>query len=289
MTAAALALVVVSAAAHAVWNWLVKASPDKVGFLWWIQIPGILLFFPLVLWVGLWEPIPVEGWLAIVASGVLHLFYTLALGAAYEAGDLSLVYPLARSAPLFVPFWAVLFLRERLTAAGIAGIVLVVLGAYLLGLPRLSLGTALAPLLALRTPGYLWAVLTAFIISLYSVVDKYGVQYVHPIRYMYLMELVQLGLLTLFVVPPRRGRLGELVREAPVTAVATGILRYGSYVLILYAFTFSQVSYVTAVRQVSILMGVGLGSFALKEAAAGPRLVAAVLMLVGILVITVRG
>jgi len=120
-------------------------------------------------------------------------------------------------------------------------------------------------------------------------VDKYGVQHVHPLRYMYLMELVQLGLLTLWVLPPRRARLGGLVREAPAIAVVAGILRYGSYVLILYAFTFSQVSYVTAVRQVSILMGVGLGSLVLKEEAGGSRIVAAALMLAGVLLITVRG
>jgi drug/metabolite transporter (DMT)-like permease len=289
LTAAALGLVLASAASHAVWNWLVKASPDKAGFLWWIQIPAIILYLPLVLVVAPWDPIPAAGWIAIVASAVLHVLYTLTLGKAYEAGDLSLVYPLARSAPLFVPVWAILFLGEHLTAAGISGIVLIVAGAYVLGLRSLSLDAALAPLLALRAPGYLWAALTAFIISVYSVVDKYGVRYVHPLRYMYLMDLLALILLTAIVVPPRRTRLPELMRAAPATAVVTGILRYGSYALILYAFTLSQVSYVTAARQVSILMGVGLGSLVLREEAGAGRLVAAVLMLLGILLITVRG
>jgi len=37
VTVAALVLIFVSAVAHAVWNWLVKASPDKAGFLWWLE------------------------------------------------------------------------------------------------------------------------------------------------------------------------------------------------------------------------------------------------------------
>jgi uncharacterized membrane protein len=289
VTVAALVLVFVSAVAHAVWNWLVKASPDKAGFLWWVQIPGLLFYLPIALFAAPRDPIPLEGWAAIVVSAVLHVFYTLALGAAYEAGDLSLVYPLARSAPLFVPLWAVAFLEERLTLAGASGIVLIVVGAYVLGLRRLDRAAMLAPIVAWRSPGYLWAVLTAFIISLYSIVDKYAVRYVDPLRFMYLMEVGQFAMLTSVVIPPRRARLGALVRTAPWTSIVTGILRYGSYVLVLYAFTLSQVSYVTAVRQVSILVGVGLGSLVLKEHAGAPRMAAAVLMLVGILLIALGG
>lgn len=190
MTPVALLLVLASAAAHAVWNYLVKASPHKVAFLWGIQVPALAVFLPLY-WAGAaGGAIPLEGWLAIVASAVIHTGYTLSLGAAYERGDLSLVYPLARSAPLFVPLWALLFLDERPTAAGGAGILLVVAGAYVIGSRALTPRALLAPIVAIRSRPYQLALLTAFLISLYSVVDKAGVGHVAPLRYMFLMELL---------------------------------------------------------------------------------------------------
>lgn len=289
MTPVALLLVLVSAAAHAVWNYLVKASPHKVAFLWGIQVPALAVFLPLY-WAGTaGGAIPFEGWLAIVASAVIHTGYTLSLGAAYERGDLSLVYPLARSAPLFVPLWALLFLDERPTAAGGAGILLVVAGAYVIGSRALTPRALLAPIVAIRSRPYQLALLTAFLISLYSVVDKVGVGHVAPLRYMFLMELLQVGLLGAAVLPTRRGELRALVEARKGRLLLTGILRYGSYVLILYAYRLSPVSYVTATRQVSILMGVGLGSLVLGEEAGLVRLTAAGLIVGGILLIALRG
>ena len=64
------------------------------------------------------------GWALIWINGFIHVVYTIVLGKAHERGNLSLVYPLARSAPLFVTLWAVLFLKERLTIGSVMGILL---------------------------------------------------------------------------------------------------------------------------------------------------------------------
>ena len=84
---------------HTTWNLLAKRSVDKQAFLWLALVAAMVLFA--VPFVVLRTPIPLAGWLCIAASGALEAVYYLLLGGAYQAGDLSVVYPLSRgSAPL---------------------------------------------------------------------------------------------------------------------------------------------------------------------------------------------
>ena len=65
----------------------------------------------------------------MVATVVIHAVYFSALARAYAAGDLSLVYPVARGLGVaLVPLLAFLFLDERLSPMGALGIALVVAG-----------------------------------------------------------------------------------------------------------------------------------------------------------------
>jgi drug/metabolite transporter (DMT)-like permease len=73
-----------------------------------------------------------------VLSGVLHIFYFVILLRGYRKSDLTVVYPLARgSGPLLSSLVAILFLGEKISAVGVAGIFGVVLGVFLVaGGPR---------------------------------------------------------------------------------------------------------------------------------------------------------
>ena len=113
-----LGLVLGSAFMHVLWNILVKSSRDKLVFMGWGFLFSALFYLPLFLMNLGKSPIPPLGWTLIWISGFIHIVYTITLTKAYDKGDLSLVYPLARSAPLFVTFWAVFFLKERLTMGG---------------------------------------------------------------------------------------------------------------------------------------------------------------------------
>src|SRR5205814_6487485 len=121
----------------------------------------------------------------------LEAVYFILLSRAYQQGDLSLVYPLARgSAPLFVTLFAFAFLGERAMAGGIAGILLVVLGIYVLHLKMLDLPGLYGPLLTLRDRTSQLALLVGLIVASYSVIDKVGVSYVNPLVYICFILLV---------------------------------------------------------------------------------------------------
>ena len=59
--------------------------------------------------------IPGELYIWALVSGLLHGFYILSLSRAYSTEDISYVYPIARSAPVLVPFFAWFFLDENLS------------------------------------------------------------------------------------------------------------------------------------------------------------------------------
>ena len=111
MTGSALGIVLIAAFLHAFWNYLAKKSRNKIAFIWWSILFSVILFLPMFLYYWPAATISSGGWSCIVATGILHAFYFWFMGRAYERGDLSLVYPLARgSGPLFVPILAVLLL-----------------------------------------------------------------------------------------------------------------------------------------------------------------------------------
>jgi drug/metabolite transporter (DMT)-like permease len=288
MSLTALALILGSAGFHAAWNALVKVSRDKQAFLWLIHLPTLVLILPFFL-ASPAHPIPRIGWAMIVASAILHVFYSMSLGAAYSGGDLSLVYPLARSAPVFVPIWAVWWLGERPTALGAGGIALVVAGAYLLGIEPGRTRRAWEPLLALRRRDVQWAWVTALLISLYHITDKVGVATVSPLRFQYLMVAIRFALYSVAILP-WKGRL--LIAEARAqwrSLIAVSLLQFLAYQLVLTAMTMSPVSYVAAVRQTSVLLAVLTGSLVLREGHLWLRMAAGSAITLGVVIIGWRG
>ncbi len=289
MSLAALVLILLSAGFHAVWNALVKVSRDKQAFMWLIQLPTLVVVLPFFLASDA-APIPFIGWAMIVASAIIHILYAMSLGAAYAGGDLSLVYPLARSAPIFVPLWAVWWLGEHPTALGFAGIGLVVVGAYILGIESGRTVRLWEPLLALRRRDVQWAWVTALLISLYHITDKVGVAVVSPLRFQYLMAVIRFVFYSIAIVPWKgRQLLIDEARNQWRSVAAVGLLQFLAYQLVLTAMTMAPVSYVAAVRQVSVLLAVFTGSVMLREGHLGIRLSAAAAITFGVVLIGWKG
>jgi len=288
MNPTALALILISAGFHAVWNALVKTSRDKQAFMWLIHIPSLIVVAPFFL-AAAPDPIPPIGWAMIIASAIIHILYAMSLGAAYSGGDLSLVYPLARSAPVFVPIWAVWWLGEHPTGLGYLGIGLVVVGAYILGIEPGRTTRIWEPLLALRRRDVQWAWTTALLISLYHITDKVGVAHVAPLRFQYLMALSRFILYCGAIIPWKRWRLLDEARLHWKSVVAVSLLQFLAYQLVLTAMTSAQVSYVAAVRQVSVLLAVFTGSVMLREGHLSLRMSAAAAITLGVVLIGWKG
>jgi drug/metabolite transporter (DMT)-like permease len=279
MTAAALALVLVAALAHATWNLILKKAHGGPAFMTLVAMIATVIWAPLAAGAWILQGYRFEWFhlVAILASAAIHTGYFLLLDRGYRFGDLSVVYPLARATgPLLTVVAAILFLGERPGAVGIAGALLVVTGAYLLTGNPLKLFSRDRP----RGAGF--ALLTGLTIAAYTLVDKIAMSrfLIPPIVFDWACLLMRTGMLL-----PMAGSAAALAESWRVDRRAillVAVLSPLAYILVLTALVFTPVSLVAPAREMSILFGAFMGAHFLKERDARRRIIAAGAIVLGI-------
>ena len=288
MTLSNFLLILGSACIHVVAHVALKRTQDRTAFIWWVLLWGSVVFSPVLIF-G-WRTIPPLGWAVMFFSAIFEAGYFAAIAKAYETGDLSVVYPLARgTAPLLTLVWSTLFLRETHRWGGVAGIALIAVGLYVINLPRL--GARLEPFRELNQPGPRWALLAGLCISGYTTIDKFGISLVEPLLYTYLALCMTVGLLTPGTL--RTVGWGGLQIElgySRFNSVVAGFTTLAAYAIVLYAMqNGTPASYAGAVREVSVVLGAAIGIFVLKEKGTAMRLVGALLVAGGVIAIKFLG
>ena len=276
----ALLLVVGAAVCHSAWNLIFKSEPRRLqAFLGALTIatalcaPVALVHSPADLSSGTWA--------LVLLSGALETAYVVALTAAYEVGDLSLVYPIARgTAPLLVVPLAVLLLGERPSPLGLLGIALVVVGIFGAYRPADHQGAGSA------RGAVALAMVTGVMIAGYSLVNKVGVQRAPVPLWAFLVFAVDTVLLALVLVL-RGHELWPRGRTAWGRAAAVGALMLAAYLGVLGAMSLAPVSYVVAGREVSIVITALAGALVLREPQSTRRTAAAAVIFVGLVLLSV--
>ena len=284
MALTALLLVILAAALHTAWNFMMKLVEEKHVFTWWALAVGVLLYLPLLQ--GL--PIPARIWPYALASACVEGAYFMALIHAYDRGDFSLVYPLARgAAPALLAIWATLFLGESQKLAGIVGLAVLLIGLLIVGGSSWWVGRGSA---SVGVGGVGAAFGVALCISIYSVIDGAAVRLMAPAPY---TELV-FGLTAVCITPVVFARYGCRTVVTVWRAHWRGICGVGflmllTYMLVLQAYALARVSYVGALREVSVVFAALAGWRWLKESFGAVRTIGAVLIFLGVLVIALVG
>jgi len=281
-----LLLVLLSAVAHVYWNWQVKRSPDPGAYTWWLQMLGALLYAPFGLAVS-WPPhVPPAGWLCVAGTGLFYGAYYTLMAASYGREDLSSAYPIARGvAPAATVGAGVLIFREHPTPLGWTGVLLICVGVL-----AISATSAASAAGKMRWIGIAAAVGTGLCSAGYSLVDKQGVQLVHPGFYICLTfaagAVVQGGAMAL---SGGWRRLAKEAHRARASILPAAFLDAGGYLLVLTVLRTQPVVYVVPLRSVSVLLSVLAGSRLLGESAGRVRLPAAAVIVAGITAIAVAG
>jgi drug/metabolite transporter (DMT)-like permease len=288
MTLNSLLLILGSACLHVVVHVALKKAQDRAAFVWWMLLWATILYLPILLVFG--GPVPLLGWALLLLSSVFEAGYFIAIAKAYRGGDLSIVYPLARgTAPALLLIWSAAILREPVRIGGVAGILLIAAGLYLINLPRL--GAWGEPLRALGKPGPRWALLAGLSTSLYTAIDKVGIGYVSPLLYTYLAVCVTTLWVTLVTLREVKWEgLRRELRSSRGTTVLAGFLTLAAYAIILITMRMgTPASYAGAVREVSVVLGAAYGVLVLKEGGTYMRILGAALVAGGVAMIALLG
>ena len=288
MPLSALALVVLAGFIHASWNIAAKKADGDVRFVAFTALVLMVFWAPVGVWVG-WQQVPLWGameWALVLASALIHVGYFIVLLRGYKKADLTVVYPLARgSGPLLSSMVAIVFLGEQISALGLAGILGVVGGVFLIaGGPGLW-KAAHDPLQQARVrTGIFYGASTGLFIASYTVIDGYAVKValMSPILVDYVGNLLRLVVL-LPTLLRERPVVAQMWREQRRYALIVGIFSPVSYVLVLYAMQVAPLSHVAPAREVSMLFAALLGGHLLGEKDRGPRILGAALIAMGVM------
>ena len=284
MDSMALILIVFSALMHALWNLLVKQSKDKTIFIWWMFVCSWSMMNVFMATAGYgWPELSPRSLLLACAAAVCFVLYHWFTGRAYREGDLSMTYPLAQTSMLYVPLWGVLLLGERLTLFGVAGILLIVAGAYCIQLRGLSAAEVLRPFSQLGNRSVQAALLAGFVYSIGAILDKTGVDDYSAYQFTYVLVFFMLCIMTLNLLRPNyRGRILEEWRQSRKLVLWSGPVMLASFLSFRFGLQLAPVSYAVPLRQVSLLVGVLIGIFFLGESYGRMRLTSTGLILIGV-------
>lgn len=266
-------LALVAALLHAGWNLAVKQQGDRYVALWGQFIMAGALSAAVLVALG---GIPAVGWWWAATSGIVHVPYCWYLAKAYDHGDFSLVYPIARGGgALLAAIGGIVLLGDDLGPLAMAAIVTVTIGLVLLAGPA-------------RGPALSSALMVAATIAVYSLADARGIRLTDTPRYA-LASFVTIAVATsVFGLVIGRGpsMMTQVRRQWP-RYLAMGLAVTVTYGLVQLAFRLAPVGYVTALRESSVVIAAIAGSRLLGEPAGTRRVVASVVVLVGLVVLVV--
>jgi len=246
-----------------------------------------LLLLPLIFS----EPLPslpweFWGWVALLLPAEILAMWLYVR--AIRDHPLSLTLPYLAFTPVIVVVTGFLILGERIDLRGFAGILLVVMGAWLLNQHHAQLRawkTWIRPLtMALHEPGARMMLGVAALYSLTSVLGKGALAYLPPEQFgPFYFFLLGLASLLVFRLPP--GDLVRLVRRRPVGTFGVAALMAAMVVTHFLAIAQVEVAYMIALKRTSLLFGILFGVLIFRERQPGLRFLAATLMLAGVALI----
>lgn len=280
MTTFVFLAVLFGAACHAGWNALIKVGLDPLSSTTLIAIGSAVVALVCLPITGLPA---VASWPWVIASAAIHAFYFAALIESYRTGDLGQVYPIARgSAPLMTATASLILVGEHLSALTWAGIVVLAAGVLLLSARG---GRALAQV-DRRAIGF--ALLTALTICTYSVVDGIGARLsLNPLAYVLLLFVGNTLLLAPYGLWRDHKGVTLALRHFWLRGLSGGALQAFSYGIALWAMTLAPIAVVASLRETSVLFGAIIAVVVLKEPLRAARIVAALLIVAGLVLIRI--
>ncbi|CDU13100.1 EamA family transporter [Vibrio coralliirubri] len=297
MEFSAIVIVIISALLHAGWNVLGKSNQGSgSSFFLASGFAAAAILTPYLIWyvysVG-FANITLLFWQLLLLSGICQIIYLIGLGIAYKQADIGVIYPMARALPVLMVGLGTMLIGYELSINQWLGFALITLGCLFVPLKQFSE----LRLKAYLNLGVLWALIAAIGTTGYSIIDKEALLLLEPLSTPSITNkhtaIFYLGIQFWAIVLPLS--LWLLVSNQRIEfhnawllrkrATLAGIMMASTYGLVLFAMTMTEnVSLVVALRQVSIIFGVVMGIYFLKEKWHATRGVGVSLIIAGLVI-----
>ena len=274
----AITLVLISAFMHATWNAVVRAGSSR--FMTLALVDGTALLICLAA-LPLVDVPSLQVWGYVLLSVVLNTVYRLFLIKAYETGDFGQVYPVMRGVPpVLVALFSYFLLHEHLSFQAMAGVLLICLGIISLTFVRRMTAHRLRPILM--------AVGAGVFIASYTVVDAKGVRASQTVlQYIIYLTVFQSIPIPLLAFLKARTSFVQAIRSHWRVGMLGGIFYLASYGLVLFALSLDAVAKVSALRETSVIIGAIIAALFFHERFGWRRMLSALVIVCGIILIKV--
>lgn len=258
---------------HASWNAIIKTGLSKQTSMFLLSVGHAAIG----LLVALSKPFPAgDVWPWLLASGLIHMAYQLLLAFAYEQGDLSRVYPIARgAAPMLVMVVSLLFLSEPMRPLDYLGVLVLGLGIAFMARGVFTNGESrrLLP----------FAFGSAAATAGYTLADGLGARVSgDPLQYVGWLMILS----ACFYTPAAIALRGVGVMRASPRDWALGFVAaaasFAAYAIAVWAMTVAPLALVAALRETSILFAVLMGWLFFGDRMDSGKVIAALLIVAGV-------
>ena len=283
-------LALLSGALNATWNFFIKRKASDYS----VMITGVcvanLSIFPITILIMATRGFDPRVIPFLLATGAVEAIDFYMLTKIYKVSDISMAYPVSRgTGVMLTAIFSTLILKETISGIGIIGIIAVLIGVFFFALNK---GT---------NPRMIWeslktqklALIKGFTIVGYTLVDRVGAKYANPLVYFNFKEIVAMTLL--IPILAHGGTLTfkhmkETMKKDGKSALAIGFGIICSYVLVLIiynVFAEAKASYVTVIRESSVVFGALLGFIVLHEKATPNKIAGILTIILGVILIKV--
>ncbi len=288
LTLALLCAVSLAAADALTKKWLAQHSAAELvmvrfGLTAVLLVPWVLAYPP--------TPVPPAFWWWVGSALPLEVLAMVMYVIAIRDSALALTLPYMAFTPVFTLLIGWLLLGERVSAQGLAGVLLITAGAYALNLRHARWAAPrswLAPFAAIcRRRGSRLMLGVALIYSLTSVQGKGAMQYMDGMEFGAFYFLL-VGALTLAVFAVREPRSVRVLLRPSRGAIIVALLMAAMVITHFLALEKIQTAYMIAVKRTSILFGVLFGALLFGDRRLWQHLGASTMMVAGVALIALQ-
>lgn len=281
MSISILLLILLSALCHASWNIIAKNTTDKLTLLWLQMIFNAIILTPIIFFLNF--P-PVKAIPLLVLSGIFQALYYFVLAKSYDCGNITIVYPLTRgSAPIFVCLFSTLLNIDNITLPTFISILLIILGIYCVNLKSINKYELLVPFKILKEDkSARLSIFLGIIIGIYSIIDKQNAKLVNPVVIYYIITVIPMIILAPMLLNKEKIKK-ELSNRGLIRVILVAILTLFAYLLVLIALSITNVSFVSSIREISVVFVTIYTSVKIKDSNWKPKLTGSLIIFIGIL------